>query len=224
METTWKRAHAELSRIAKARAALDHEEGRWLLVAWRQQVHARLGFGSFVEYAERLLGHSPRATLERLRAGSCSSASHHRAVHRGRLLIEGSASRGFSFRHADGSSYGEVASPPAADSRARAFRALTRLGYSEREARRALDSVRTHVGADDEALLRAALCRLSDRAIRVSDPRRPTWVSNSSPDATPTARRCRRSPNPRRAGRSRGNHRSARWPMNGCPPRTRSAP
>ncbi len=174
METTWKRAHAELSRIAKARAALDHEEGRWLLVAWRQQVHARLGFGSFVEYAERLLGHSPRATLERLRAGSCSSASHHRAVHRGRLLIEGSASRGFSFRHADGSSYGEVASPPAADSRARAFRALTRLGYSEREARRALDSVRTHVGADDGryCVQRCADCRTGRFAFPIrADPR-----------------------------------------------------
>lgn len=63
----WQRAHAELSRIAKQRAALDHEEGRWLLAAWRQQAHCRFGFGSFVEYVARLLGHSPRVTMEKLR-------------------------------------------------------------------------------------------------------------------------------------------------------------
>lgn len=397
--TTWKRAHHELERIAKARARLDHEEGRWLLVAWRERAHAELGFGSFAEYVERLLGHSPRATAERLRVaealerlpaldaalqhntlgwsavreltrvatpateadwlaaaeglsardierlvsgrapgdrptdaardearrhrlsfdvsadtlatfrqavaalrrssgspldddatllllarhvlggpadagrasyqiemtvcercgagaqlgkgeavpvtpevvemarcdaqciqpgtraaqtippatrrevmrrhhGACAvpgcrnavfvdlhhvepraeggshdpeklvalCSAHHRALHRGQLLIEGSASTGFSFRHADGSAYGAPRSPQAAASTSRAFRALTSLGYKEREARRAIESVPTHVGMGDEALLRAALRTLSESALRVSDPRRPTWV------------------------------------------------
>ena len=47
MTETWQRAHTALQRIAKERAALDHEEGRWLLVAQRERAHERLGFGSF---------------------------------------------------------------------------------------------------------------------------------------------------------------------------------
>jgi hypothetical protein len=64
---SWQRAHEELLKIAKKRAGLEFEEGRWLLQAFRARVHAELGFGSFQEYAERLLGHSPRLTLEKLR-------------------------------------------------------------------------------------------------------------------------------------------------------------
>ena len=392
MTETWQRAHDALLRIAKARAALDHEEGGWLLVAHREQAHARLGFGSFVEYVERLLGYSPRATIEKLRVaealeqlpaldaalrdsavswsaareltrvatpdteadwlaaarsrsvrdierlvsgrrpgdrptdaaragarrhhlsfnvsadtlatfreavaklrrdsgtpldddatlllmarhvlegpadagrasyqielgvcercgageqlgkgqlvpvapeivemarcdaqrvkpgaratqtippatrrevlrrhhGSCAvpgcrnavfldihhvepraeggthdpgqlivlCSAHHREQHRGRLQIDGSASAGFRFHHADGSPYGSVASPGAADTLSRAFRALTSLGYKQREARRALDSVPTHVGIGDEALLRAALRTLSEPVLRLSD-------------------------------------------------------
>jgi HNH endonuclease len=63
----WERAHGELVRLAQTRAGLDHEEGRWLLVALRSGSHARLGYGSFVEYVERLFGYSPRFTHERLR-------------------------------------------------------------------------------------------------------------------------------------------------------------
>jgi hypothetical protein len=395
----WQRAHQALLRIAKERAALDREEGRWLLVAYRERTHVRLGFGSFVEYVERLLGHGPRTTLDRLRVaealetlpaldaaletnqlgwsavreltrvatpetesdwiavaagrtvrdiehmvsgrqpgdrptdapkaearrhrltfdvsadtlatfreavarlrqcsddrldddallllmarqvlggpgdegrasyqvalgvcercgageqqakgesiavdrevvemarcdaqhvkpgtratqtippavrrqvlrrhhGCCAvpgcrnavfvdlhhvepradgdthdpdklvvlCSAHHRALHRGQLVIDGSASAGFTFQHADGSAYGRPASPAAADATARAVRALTRLGYKEREARRALDQVRAHVGMGDEALLRAALRKLSEPLLRVSDSVRvPTW-------------------------------------------------
>jgi HNH endonuclease len=63
----WRHAHAALTRLARERAAADAEEGRWLLVAWRSGVHVHLGHGSFVEYVERLLGYSPRATREKLR-------------------------------------------------------------------------------------------------------------------------------------------------------------
>src|SRR5690606_27997957 len=47
--------------------------------------------------------------------------AHHTAVHEGRLLIDGSASRGFRFRHADGSAYGRVADPLTAELHAKAF-------------------------------------------------------------------------------------------------------
>src|SRR3954471_18535390 len=63
----WRHAHEELSRIAKARAQLDWEEGAALLAALRAGVHIHLGFGSFNEYVERLLGYGPRWTEERLR-------------------------------------------------------------------------------------------------------------------------------------------------------------
>src|SRR5262245_16994377 len=66
-ERDWVRAHAALTRLARERAAADAEEGRWLLVAWRSGAHVHLGFGSFSEYVERLLGYSPRATRDKLR-------------------------------------------------------------------------------------------------------------------------------------------------------------
>jgi len=49
-ESEWLVAHAALSRLAKARAAADAEEGRWLLAALRSAAHVHLGFGSFGEY------------------------------------------------------------------------------------------------------------------------------------------------------------------------------
>ena len=78
-------------------------------------------------------------------------AAHHRAQHRGRLVIEGRVSSGLIFRHADGSSYGSIANPDAAETYAHAFRALCGLGFREREARAALEHVRgqTHVGEPD---------------------------------------------------------------------------
>ncbi len=337
MTETWRRAHDALLRIAKQRSALDREEGRWLLVAYRERPHERLGFGSFVEYVERLVrGREPgdrpddpakdearrhrlsfnvsantlatfreavaelrrsssgpldddallllmarhllggpaddgrasyqialgvcercgagqqqakgepipiapevvemaRCDAQRMEPGKratqsippairrqvlrrhhgccavpgCRNAvfldlhhvdpraeggshdperlvvlcsAHHRAEHRGRLLIEGSASMGFTFRHADGSPYGTPVSAREADATSRAFRALTRLGYKQREARHALEQVRAHVGMGDEALLRAALGKLSQPAVIVADSRRlPTWARARSP-------------------------------------------
>jgi Holliday junction resolvase RuvA-like protein len=66
-EDDWVTAHAALSRLARQRAAADAEEGRWLLRAWRASAHRHLGFGSFGEYVERLFGHAPRSTKEKLR-------------------------------------------------------------------------------------------------------------------------------------------------------------
>jgi hypothetical protein len=62
----WKVVHEALTRLARARAGLDFDEGRKLRAAQRARVHERLGYGSFVEYI-RLFGYSPRLTLEKLR-------------------------------------------------------------------------------------------------------------------------------------------------------------
>jgi len=63
----WMLAHEALSRLAKARAQAEFEEGKWLVCALYAGTHLRLGFGSFVEYIERLFGYSPRTTQEKLR-------------------------------------------------------------------------------------------------------------------------------------------------------------
>src|SRR5690606_19143093 len=61
------RAHEELLGVALARAKLDRHEAHWLIVAYRTQVNRLLGIASFAEYSERVLGHTPRVTEERLR-------------------------------------------------------------------------------------------------------------------------------------------------------------
>jgi hypothetical protein len=97
-------------------------------------------------------------------------AAHHRAEHRGQLIIEGRVSTGLLVRHADGARYGAIADPGVAEAHTQAFRALRALGFREGETRRALEQVRadTHVGnANTEGVLRAALNVLSDtRRIR----------------------------------------------------------
>lgn len=66
-DDAWLQAHEALSRLAKARALADAEEGRWLLAAVRSAAHVHLGFGSFGEYIERLFGYGRRCTQEKLR-------------------------------------------------------------------------------------------------------------------------------------------------------------
>lgn len=50
VEPLWQVAHRELLGLAHARAGLDVEEARWLVIARRSNTHVRLGMGSFVEY------------------------------------------------------------------------------------------------------------------------------------------------------------------------------
>jgi 5-methylcytosine-specific restriction endonuclease McrA len=64
---SWQLAHEALSRLARARAAADAEEGRWLLAAQRAAVHVHLGYSNFAEYVERLFGYKSRSTQEKLR-------------------------------------------------------------------------------------------------------------------------------------------------------------
>ncbi|HEY3500645.1 MAG TPA: HNH endonuclease signature motif containing protein, partial [Polyangiaceae bacterium] len=97
-------------------------------------------------------------------------AAHHRAVHRGELIIEGAASETLSFRHSDGSRYGSPqASARAAEVFAKVFRALRDQGFRESEVRRALASPRVRGESELAQVFRAALLELTparlDRAI-----------------------------------------------------------
>src|SRR5688500_16042911 len=63
----WVLAHEALSRLRLKRAALDAEEGTWLLRALRAATHVYFGYASFGEYVERLFGVNRRTTEEKLR-------------------------------------------------------------------------------------------------------------------------------------------------------------
>ena len=84
--------------------------------------------------------------------------AHHRALHEGRLSIGGDLTTGLCFNHADGSSYGAPSSLGVADTWARVFQALRRLGFRAGEAREAIDRVQTAASGDlslEECLRRA---------------------------------------------------------------------
>jgi Holliday junction resolvasome RuvABC DNA-binding subunit len=89
---------------------------------------------------------------------------HHRAAHRGELVVEGSASSGVRFRHADGTDYGHTPEPRVAELQTKAFAALRRLGFREGEIRRALADPRKRSDdreADVERIIRDALAKLT---------------------------------------------------------------
>ena len=89
--------------------------------------------------------------------------AHHRAGHRGQLVIERDAHVGVRFRHADGAEYGHTLHPQALDMFAKLFSALRGLGFREREVRAVLAELRQddHLrDASIEALLREALRRI----------------------------------------------------------------
>jgi hypothetical protein len=91
-------------------------------------------------------------------------SAHHRAVHRGELIIEGATAEGVRFRHADGSRYGEAVSPAQIDVQTKVFKVLCKLGFREGEVRRALDAIRREPRAGEmtvDRLLRRALERLT---------------------------------------------------------------
>lgn len=76
--------------------------------------------------------------------------AHHRALHRGLLIAEGSASESLIFRHADGSIYGTAADSRVVAAQSQVFAALRKLGSREAEVRRDLDVLRSHAGLDLE--------------------------------------------------------------------------
>jgi hypothetical protein len=63
----WRQAHTALQQIARKRAVLDVQEAHWLVIARRTRVHIELGFATFLEYMERMLGYGRRVAFERLR-------------------------------------------------------------------------------------------------------------------------------------------------------------
>lgn len=85
--------------------------------------------------------------------------AHHRATHAGTLVIEGAASAGFSFRHADGTPYGASSvEPEAADVATQVFAGLTNLGFKQTEARARITKVQQQGAPGDVAtFLRRAL-------------------------------------------------------------------
>src|SRR5687767_8133979 len=66
----WALAHEALSKLRLKRAALDAQEGTWLLRAFRAATHMYFGYASFGEYIERLFGLSRRASEEKLRVAA----------------------------------------------------------------------------------------------------------------------------------------------------------
>ena len=66
----WRHAHKRCQAVAKRAAALDREIARSLLDADRARVCVHLGYGSIIEYGERLFGFAPKSTLERLRVAA----------------------------------------------------------------------------------------------------------------------------------------------------------
>ena len=93
--------------------------------------------------------------------GLCSV--HHRAVHRGELLIEREYDGALTFRHADGSTYGAPAAPRPIDAFTKVFSALRQLGFREGEVKAVLGELRgytTVAGVSVGRLLREALCRI----------------------------------------------------------------
>ncbi len=93
----------------------------------------------------------------------CLCGAHHRAKHRGLLLVDGTVSAGLRFHHADGSVYGGEVSPRAAEVSTLAFQALKKMGYGDGEARRGVEAARAHVGQGLVGVLREALGVLSVR-------------------------------------------------------------
>jgi hypothetical protein len=89
---------------------------------------------------------------------------HHRAAHRGELLVSGCVTTGVRFRHADGSDYGHALEPRWAELQAKAFAALRGLGFREVEVRRVLADSRER-GSDRETnierVVRDALAKLT---------------------------------------------------------------
>ncbi|MBP6847953.1 MAG: hypothetical protein KA201_29585, partial [Kofleriaceae bacterium] len=70
----WREVDRTLRGLARRRAALDVEEAAWLRRARALGVHRELGFATFFEYVERVLGYAPGPARERLRVADALAA------------------------------------------------------------------------------------------------------------------------------------------------------
>ncbi|MCA9610774.1 MAG: HNH endonuclease [Myxococcales bacterium] len=96
-------------------------------------------------------------------------SSHHAAAHDGALVVRGTWSRGFAFRHADGRPYGAPPTDSAPVALMRdAFSALRQLGFRETETRTMLDRVRAELpeGPTLESVVKLALARAPVSCVR----------------------------------------------------------
>jgi hypothetical protein len=94
-------------------------------------------------------------------------SAHHRAAHRGELLIDRERDGSFSFRHADGAAYGDPLMPRRIDAHAKVFSALRHLGFRESEVKTVLSELRADAELGEvsvEQLLHEALCRIRPTA------------------------------------------------------------
>jgi hypothetical protein len=92
--------------------------------------------------------------------------AHHRAVHRGQLLIEREHDGALIFRHTDGVAYRNPTDPRLIDAHSKVSSALRHLGFREGEVKTVLSELRADPeldGASVERLLREALCRIRQR-------------------------------------------------------------
>src|SRR5204863_3134248 len=55
-EADWQRAHRELTRLARTRAAHDYEEARWIVAAIRAKAPKNIGYASIAEHLGRPFG------------------------------------------------------------------------------------------------------------------------------------------------------------------------
>ncbi len=94
--------------------------------------------------------------------------AHHRAAHRGTLLVTGSATQPH-FRHADGSEYGHAPTPHIVEANTKVFSALRQLGFRERDIHPVLGGLQEQNDlreASTERLLREALQKLAPPRVK----------------------------------------------------------
>jgi 5-methylcytosine-specific restriction endonuclease McrA len=152
------RAHVDATRFratqtippALRRAVLRRDAGKCRVPGCRHAVYTDV-------HHIALRSENGKHSLENL-VTLCSA--HHYASHNGKLIITGAASSHLCFAHADGAPYGGAVSPAVADARAKAFQALTGLGYRESQVRRALARVPKSVSSVEQ-LIRQALRELA---------------------------------------------------------------
>jgi hypothetical protein len=93
-------------------------------------------------------------------------SAHHRAAHRGELVIERDAHVGVRFQHADGTEYGQALQSRALDVQAKLFSALRGLGFREREVR----AVLAELQKDDQLREASIACLLREGLRRIHSP------------------------------------------------------
>jgi len=155
-----KRERGSLSRTARAKQNLSPRIRRLVLRRARQQCEVATCKNSiFLDVHHRTLRSEGGTHDENELVVLCGA--HHTAIHEGRLLLEGDARSGWTFRHADGTVYGTAPAPQQVDVAVKVFRGLCTLGFKQGDARRALDHVtrQTDAGAamTTERVLRDAV-------------------------------------------------------------------